>query len=126
MARRDRLRVDCAPPVHKADTMPPEGFKRQVGWCLARKETEPWEILYFKAYLSQFSVIEQALEAAALMLGTDKSCGYCLEMSCAGFMAGVRLETGNQDALLASLTRLVMGLPLPQRRQLFESFQVVV
>ena len=34
------------------------------------------------------------------MLGSDKSRGYCLEMICADFLAGVSLETGNQDALL--------------------------
>ena len=69
---------------------------------LTGKETEPWEILYFKAYKSQLPVIEQALETAGLMLGSDKSRGYCLEMICADFLAGVSLETGNQDALLPS------------------------
>jgi hypothetical protein len=32
-------------------------------------------------------VIEQALETAGLMLGSDKSRGYCLEMICADFLA---------------------------------------
>jgi hypothetical protein len=49
-----------------------------------------------------------------------------LEMICADFLAGVSLETGNQDALLLALTRLVLGLPLPQRKQLFESVQVAL
>ena len=35
------------------------------------------------------------------MLGSDKSRGYCLEMICADFLAGVSLEAGNQDALIA-------------------------
>jgi hypothetical protein len=39
-------------------------------------------------YKSQIPVIEQAIETAALMLGTDKSRGYCLEMICADFLAG--------------------------------------
>ena len=43
---------------------------------LTGKETEPWEIIYFKLYKSQLPVIEQALETAALMLGSDKSRGY--------------------------------------------------
>jgi hypothetical protein len=30
-------------------------------------------------YKSQIPVVEQAIETAALMLGTDKSRGYCLE-----------------------------------------------
>jgi len=39
-------------------------------------------------------VIEQAIETAALMLGTDKSRGYCLEMICADFLAGAQLDNG--------------------------------
>lgn len=34
----------------------------------------------------------KALETAALMLGTDESRGYCLEMICADFLAGANLE----------------------------------
>jgi hypothetical protein len=82
------------------------------------------KILYFKAYKSQLPVIEQALETAALMLGSDKSRGYCLEMICADFLAGASLETNKQDALLSALTRLILGLPVPQREQLLESVQV--
>src|ERR1019366_3331974 len=37
-------------------------------------------------------VIEQAIETAALMLGTDKSRGYCLGMNCADFLAGAHLR----------------------------------
>jgi hypothetical protein len=33
-------------------------------------------------------VIEEALEIAARMLGTDRSRGYCLEMICADFLSG--------------------------------------
>ena len=60
------------------------------------------------------------------MLGSEKSRGYCLEMICADFLAGVNLETGNQDALLRSLTRLVLGLPKPQIRQFLENVQVTL
>jgi hypothetical protein len=126
VARRDRQGFDCAPWVHKASTMPREEFKREVDRYLTGKETEPWEILYFKAYKSQLPVIEQALETAGLMLGSDKSRGYCLEMICADFLAGVSLEAGNRDALLPCLTRLVIGLPKPQRKQLLEEVQVTV
>ena len=125
VARRERQGFDCAPWVHKAQELPREEFKREVERHLTGKETERWEILYFKAYKSQLPVIEQALETAALMLGSDKSRGYCLEMICADFLAGVSLETGNQDALLSALTRLVLGLPPPQREELLESVQAV-
>jgi hypothetical protein len=124
VARRDGQRFDSATWLHKARELPKEEFKREVSKHLTGKETEPWEILYFKAYKSQLPVIEQALEAAGLMLGTDKSRSYCLEMICADFLAGVSLETGNQDALLSAFTRLVLGLPKPQRNQLIESVQV--
>ena len=61
------------------------------------EETEPWEIIYFKLYKSQLRVVEQALETVALMLGTDKSRGYCLEMICADFLAGARLEENDRE-----------------------------
>ena len=35
--------------------------------------------------------VEQAIQTAALMLETDKSRGYCLEMICADFLAGANL-----------------------------------
>ena len=126
VARRDGQRFDCATWLHKARELPKEEFKPKVSKHLTGKDTEPWEILYFKAYKSQLSVIEQALETAALMLGSDKSRGYRLEMICADFLAGVSLETGKQDALLPSLTRLVIGLPKPQRKQLLEDVQVTL
>jgi hypothetical protein len=65
-------------------------------------------------------VIEQALETAALMLGTDKSRGYCLEMICADFLAGANLENGNPDALLISLGRLFELLPRPKKQEFLE------
>ena len=49
---------------------------------------------------SQLPVIERALETAALMLRTDKSRGYCLEMICTDFLAGANLENDNPHALL--------------------------
>jgi hypothetical protein len=122
--RREQQGFDCAPWVHKARELPREEFKREVERHLTGRETEPWEILYFKAYKSQLPVIEQALETAGLMLGSDKSRGYCLQMICADFLPGVSLETGNPDALLSALTRLVIGLPKPQRNQLIECVQV--
>jgi hypothetical protein len=126
VARRDRQGFDSAPWVHKASTMPREEFKREVDRYLTGKDTEPWEILYFKAYKSQLPVIEQALETAALMLGSDKSRGYCLEMICADFLAGVSLEAGNRGALLPCLTRLVIGIPKPRRKQLLEEVRVTL
>ena len=83
---------DCATWLHKARELPKEGFKGEVERHLTGKETEAWEIIYFKLYKSQVPVVEQALETAALMLGADKSRGYCLEMICADFLAGAVLR----------------------------------
>jgi hypothetical protein len=77
--------------LHKAKNLPKEGFKGEVDRHLTGKETEPWEILYFKVYKSQLPIVEKALEMASLMLGSDKSRGYCLEMICADFLAGASL-----------------------------------
>jgi len=109
--------------VHKATTMPREEFKREVDRYLTGKESEPWELLYFKAYKSQLPVIEQALETAGLMLGSDKSRGYCLEMICADFLAGANLANGDPSALLLALDRFVKFLPSPQKDEFLESLQ---
>jgi hypothetical protein len=94
VARKDGERLDCATWLHKAKELPKEGFKCAVERHLTGKETEPWEILYFKVYKSQLPVDEKALETAGLMLGTDKSRSYCLEMICADFLAGASLQDG--------------------------------
>jgi hypothetical protein len=126
VAKRDGQNFDCATWLHKARELPKDQFKQEVSKHLTGKETEPWEILYFKAYRSQLPVIEQALETAGLMLGTDKSRGYCLEMICADFLAGVSLETGNEGALLHSLARLVRSLSKPQVHELLKSIQAIL
>ena len=123
VARRDGKGFDCAPWVHKASTMPREEFKREVDRYLTGKDTEPWEIIYFKMYKSQLPVIEQALETAALMLGSDKSRGYCLEMICADFLAGANEGGSDTSGLLLSLDRLFKLLPPPQREQFLEGLQ---
>jgi len=92
VARKDGAEFACAPWVHKAKALPREEFRREVERHLTGKEMEAWEILYFKVYKSQLTVVEKALETAALMLGTDKSRGYCLEMICADFLAGATFE----------------------------------
>jgi hypothetical protein len=92
VARREGQNFDCAPWVHKAKELAREEFKREVEKHLTGQETEPWEIIYFKLYRSQLPILERALETAALMLGSDKSRGYCLEMICADFLAGANLE----------------------------------
>jgi len=63
---------------------------------------------------------QQALGTAALMLGTEKSRGYCLEMICADFLAGASLEAGAENTLFLALARLISALPVAQRLQLLD------
>jgi hypothetical protein len=123
VARRDGQEFDCATWLHKARILPKEDFRRAVEKELTGKETEPSELIYFKVYKSQTSVIEQAIETAALMLGSDKSRGYCLEMICADFLAGAHLDNGNPEILLHSISRYYKFLPGEQRQVFLESLR---
>jgi hypothetical protein len=116
LARRsDGKGFDCATWLHKAKVLPKEQFQREVEKELTGKDSEPHELIYFKVYKSQIPVIEQAIETAALMLGSDKSRGYCLEMICADFLAGANLDSGQPEVLLHSLSRFFQFLPREQR-----------
>ena len=106
--------------MHKAKDLPKEAFKREVERYLTGKETEPWELIHFKVYKSQIPVIEQALETASLMLGSDKSRGYMLEMICADFLAGANIDRENPDALMLSLERLFILLAPLKQQELLE------
>src|SRR2546422_525782 len=120
LARAEGQRFDCATWLHKARQMTKDQFKRVVEKELTGRETEPWEIIYFKLYKSQIPVIEQAIETAALMLGTDKSRGYCLEMICADFLAGANLDNRNPAVLLQSISRFFKFLPGEQKQEFVE------
>jgi hypothetical protein len=95
LARRGGQRFDCATWLHKARHMPKEDLKQELEKELPGQETEAREIVYLKLYRSQRPVLERAIETAALMLGSDKSRGYCLEMICVDFLAGANLDNGN-------------------------------
>jgi hypothetical protein len=116
IAKRDRQHFDCATWLHKAREMPKEEFKQEVERELTGQETEPWEMVYFKLYKSQIPVVEQAIETAALMVGSDKSRGYCLEMICADFLAGANLENEDPTVLLQSALRFFKFLPGEEKR----------
>jgi hypothetical protein len=105
VARKDGQKFNCATWLHKTNEMPKDKFRREVERELTGEDTEPWEIVYFKLYKSQIPVIDRALETAGLMLGSDKSRSYCLEMICADFLAGANLDGRNPETLLFSATR---------------------
>ena len=116
VARRERERFKSADWLHKAQSLPHQRFKEEVEKYLTG-ESEASELIYFKVYKSQMPVIEQAIDTAALMLGSDKSRGYCLEMICADFVAGAHLEDADSKILLSSTLRLFQFLPSEQRRE---------
>jgi len=123
VARSDGKDFDCAAWMHKARVLPRDQFKREVDQHLTGKDIEPTEIVYFKFYRSQIPVIEQAIETAALMLGTDKSRGYCLEMICADFLAGAHLDNGDPEILLNSIARYYKFLPGEQKQMFLENLR---
>jgi len=63
---------------------------------------------------------KQPIDTAALMLGSDKSRGYSLEMISADFLAGAHLESGNPKILLISLLRLFGFLPSVQKQEVLQ------
>jgi hypothetical protein len=103
--------------------MPREDFRRAVEKELTGKDEEPYDLIYFKVYKSQMPVIEQAIESAALMLGSDKSRGYCLEMICADFLAGAHLDNGDPEILLHSISRYYNLLPGEQQQTFLENLR---
>ena len=98
--------------------LPPQARKELTG-----KDTEPSELIYFKVYKSQVPVIERAIETAALMLGSDKSRGYCLEMICADFLAGAYVDGTNPEILLQSISRYYKFLPSEQQQAFLETLR---
>ena len=115
LARKQGEHFESATWLHRARHMPKAEFQREVEKELTGKDGEPSELIYFKVYRSQIPVIERAIEAASLMLGSDKSRGYCLEMICADFLAGANLDGSNPDILLQSISRYFRFLPTDQR-----------
>ena len=116
VARREREQFKSADWLHKAQSMPHQRFKEEVEKYLTG-ESETSELIYFKVYKSQVPVLEQAIDTAALMLGSDKSRGYCLEMICADFLAGAHAENGNAKVLLFSMLRLFRFLAAAEKQE---------
>jgi hypothetical protein len=67
-------------------------------------------------------VVEQAIETAALMLSSDRSRGYCLEMICADFLAGADIENGRPHVLLQSILHFFKFLPSEERKVFLDHF----
>jgi hypothetical protein len=105
--------------------LPPQARKqlKEVGWAkglelakLARRDRQHFDCATWLHKARQMPVIERAIETASLMLGSDRSRGYCLEMICADFLAGANLDHGDPAMLLFSMTRFFKFLPKEQRQ----------
>ena len=116
VARQEREQFKSADWLHKAQSMPHQQFKEEVEKYLTGA-SEPSELIYFKVYKSQVPVIEQALETATRMLGSDRSRGYCLEMICADFLAGAHADSGDSKVLLFSMIRLFHFLSAAEKQE---------
>ena len=124
VARSDRDRFDAAAWVAKAQTLPREDFRHQVEKHLTGEDSEPSDVIYFKLYKSQIPVVEEAIETAALMLGSDKSRGYCLEMICADFLAGAHASGGDPNVILNAILRTYSLLKPEQRAEFLTRVQM--
>jgi len=126
IARSQGERFQSEPWLQKARTLPKQQFKHEVEKYLTGKDAEASEFIYFKIYRSQMPVIEQALETAARMLGSDKSRGYSLEMICADFLAGAHLQDdGCAKSLYLAFCRLFQMLPDELRERFRRQLQKV-
>ena len=121
LARKQGEHFESATWLHRARQMPKADFQREIEKVLNGEDSEPSELIYFKVYKSQIPVIEQAIEVAALMLGSDKSRGYCLEMICADFLAGAHIDGSDPEVLLQSISRYYKFLPVPQQEAFLSS-----
>jgi hypothetical protein len=121
LAKKEKKNFKSAIWLHRAHEMPTDQLRLAIEKELTGKETEPWEIVYFKLYESQIPVVDRAIETAALMLGSDRSRGYCLEMICADFLAGANLDNGDPETLLFSMKRFFGLLPKQQKQTFLDS-----
>lgn len=112
-ARAEGERFDCAPWMHRASVMRRAEFKTEMERFLTEKDSEPSELLYFRIYKSQLAVIEQALETAGLMLGTDKSARLLPGNHLRGFPC--RCQSGRIAIL--ELTMQIHRVPIQLRQK---------
>lgn len=105
MVRHEGPNFNASRWLDQAQQLSSEELKQAVEKAITG-ESEAYEILYFKIYKSQLQVIEQAIEMAARLLGSDYSRGYCLEMICADFLAGVHAADDEPQMLVTALDRV--------------------
>ncbi len=95
--------------------MPKEEFRREVEKDADGKGRGALGVDLLQGVRESDSGHWRAIETAALMLGSDKSGGYCLEMICADFFAGGHMDGSNPELLLQFISRYYEFLPNPQQ-----------
>ena len=121
LARRQNSQAfDCATWLHKARELSNEELQREVEKELTGEYSEPSELVYFKLFKSQIPIVDRAIETAALMLGSDKSRGHCLEMICADFLAGASLDCSDPELLLKTQLHYFKFLSSEQQARFME------
>ena len=123
VARSDGKAFESAIWLHKARELPQQQFKHEVEKHLTGQDTEPSDLVYFKLYKSQIPIVEDAIETAGLMLGSDKSRGYCLEMICADFLAGAHASGGDPNVLMEAVLRTYTILPQKDQMEFLHRIQ---
>ena len=111
LARREGSTSIVHPGCTKPGRCRREDFRREVEKELTGREEEPSETDLFQGVQESNSCHRAGSRNRGLMLGTDKSRGYCLEMICADFLAGANLDNGDPEILLKSTLRLFKFLP---------------
>jgi len=81
-------RKGCGKDARFASLKIPKGFSLSHSHNSNKRSPVTYQMARHEKLLP---VVEKALETAGLMLGTNKSRGYCLEMICADFLAGANL-----------------------------------
>jgi hypothetical protein len=115
VVRHDGEFFDGATWLHSAKHLSKDDFKLAVERHITGKNVEAWDLLYFKVSKSQISIVEDALEKASLMLGAHRSRGYCLEMICADFLAGVSIEEPSPADLVRAIRCLLQTVDRESR-----------
>lgn len=121
VARNDGEGFDSEAWVRKAESLSKEQLKEEVERYVTGEEGS--EIIYFKIYKSQVPVIEEAIETAGMLLGSDYSRGYCLEMICADFLAGVATLPERRSQLPSAIVRLCQMLHPDEQQAIHDALE---
>jgi hypothetical protein len=126
VARHDGPALDAEEWIEKAQRLSKQQFREEVDRHISGGNPQPTEIFCFKVFRSQTPVLEQALETAARMIGSDRSRAYCFELICADFLAGVAAAENHPQLLMDSLLRTFQLLQPQQQMEFLRRLRTCV